>query len=210
MTPQAIADLLQPYIDQTFKQVNGGPSSHPDLPHICTQLGLYLELILKWNARINLTAIRSPEEIVQRHFGESLFAASHLGKCKTLLDFGSGAGFPGIPMQLMRPDVHVTLAESKNKKAAFLREVVRSLDLETDIWAGRVETMPPSRQFDTVALRAVDNIDAAVKAASIRAAKCVLILGTSRTFAGLQDFTIADPIPLPGSNDGILLLAHRR
>src|ERR1700686_1797783 len=107
----AIADLLTPYL--------------PDPPAtLLPQLSLYLDLLLKWNARTNLTAIRDPEEIVRRHFGESLFAARRLALSEiapvaiTLLDFGSGAGFPGLPIALLRPAVQVTLAESQNKKAA--------------------------------------------------------------------------------------------
>src|ERR1700728_3898680 len=78
---------------------------------ILPQLSAYLDLLLKWNARTNLTAIRDPEEIVRRHFGESLFVARHLPACDTLLDLGSGAGFPGIPIQLALPELNVTLAE---------------------------------------------------------------------------------------------------
>ena len=207
MTPDTIAKLLQPYINQPSERVEVAP----DWPQIHAQLAIYLELILKWNTRTNLTSIRTPEEIVRRHFGESLFVGTHLGPCATLLDFGSGAGFPGIPIQLRRPDVQVTLAESQGKKAAFLREVVRSLGLPTEVWAGRVESMPPERQFDTVTLRAVDNMDAAVQSALLRARNRVMILGTSRAFPSLsEDFSIAEPIPLPGSNEGMLLIASRR
>src|SRR5437762_12857626 len=122
-----IADLLVPYL--------------PDPPAtLLPQLSSYLDLLLKWNARTNLTAIRDPEEIVRRHFGESLFAAGHLpvedlgvsgpdSGPITLLDLGSGAGFPGLPIALLCPGVQVTLAESQNKKAAFLREFVRTLSL---------------------------------------------------------------------------------
>ena len=206
MTPDSIAKVLQPYIASS----SASPSPEPDWPYIHAQLVSYLELILKWNARTNLTAIRTPEEIVRRHFGESLFAATHLGECSTLLDFGSGAGFPGIPIQLMRPDVQVTLAESQGKKAAFLREAIRTLDLRTEVWAGRVESMLPNRRFDTVTLRAVDNMSAAVQAAALRAAKRLLILSTERTFPALsEDFSLAEPIPLPGSSEGILLIASR-
>src|ERR1700688_350933 len=136
----AIADLLTPYL--------------PDPPAtLLPQLSTYLDLLLKWNARTNLTAIRDPEEIVRRHFGESLFAARHLDPdATTLLDFGSGAGFPGLPIALLRPEITVTLAESQNKKATFLREAVRTLALPTEVWSGRVESMPPSRLFHTVAL----------------------------------------------------------
>ena len=90
LSESAIADLLTPYLER------GSPSLY-------SQLSAYLDLLLKWNARTNLTAIREPEEIVRRHFGESLFAAQHLGHPDTLLDFGSGAGFPGIPIALLRP-----------------------------------------------------------------------------------------------------------
>src|ERR1700722_4281230 len=167
LNPETIAKLLQPYIA-------GVPN--PDWPQVHAQLATYLDLILKWNARTNLTAIRTPEEIVRRHFGESLFVGDHLGNCPTLLDFGSGPGFPGLPIQLLRPDIAVTLAESQGKKAAFLREAVRTLNLPTEVWPGRVEAIPATRQFDVVTLRAVDNMDAAIEAASHRAAQRIIIL----------------------------------
>ena len=174
------------------------------------QLATYLELLLKWNARTNLTAIREPEEIVRRHFGESLFAAQHLGECSTLLDFGSGAGFPGLPIQLLRPELQVTLAESQNKKATFLREVVRTLGLKTEVWANRVEAMPASRSFDVVALRAVDNMDAAVAAASLRASHRLAILASGKQEApALQGFSFTGEIILPGEADLRLLLIAR-
>jgi 16S rRNA (guanine527-N7)-methyltransferase len=169
-------------------------------------------LILKWNARINLTAVRTPEEIVRRHFGESLFAGMQVGACETMLDFGSGGGFPGVPIQLLRPELKVTLAESRTRKAAFLREVVRTLGLPTGVWAGRVEAMPAARRFDAVALRAVDDMDAAVREAARRAGREVLIVGTSRQVsypALLGGFGMGAPIKLPESDDGVLLVARR-
>ncbi|MGB9145730.1 MAG: 16S rRNA (guanine(527)-N(7))-methyltransferase RsmG, partial [Acidobacteriaceae bacterium] len=88
---------------------------------LAIQLDAYLALLLRWNARMNLTAVRDPESILRRHFAESLFAAEHIPPgVATLLDFGSGAGFPGIPIAIARPEIAVTLAESQNKKAAFL------------------------------------------------------------------------------------------
>jgi 16S rRNA (guanine527-N7)-methyltransferase len=201
LTPDSIAELLHPYVD----------TATPCLPHISAQLAIYLELILKWNARTNLTAIRTPEEIVRRHFGESLFTAKHLGPCTTLLDFGSGAGFPGLPIQLLRPDITVTLAESQGKKAAFLREAVRSLALPTEVWPGRVEAMPATRQFDIVTLRAVDNMNAAIQAASHRAARRIVLLTTRQAKLPplAESFRFADPIPLPESTEGILRTASR-
>src|SRR3954467_11463933 len=81
------------------------------------KLKAYLDLLVKWNAKTNLTSVRDPEEIVARHFGESLFAASQLQKPVTLIDFGSGAGFPGVPMAIHWPNAKVILVESQNKKA---------------------------------------------------------------------------------------------
>jgi 16S rRNA (guanine527-N7)-methyltransferase len=90
----------------------------------------YLSLLLRWNARVNLTAIRDQEGILRRHFVESIACARALpAGVRSLLDFGSGAGFPGIPIALCRPEIAVTLAESQGKKAAFLREAVRQLGL---------------------------------------------------------------------------------
>ena len=190
----------------------GAPEPAFGWPQIHSQLLLYLELILKWNARTNLTAIRTPDEIVRRHFGESLFVSSHLGECPTLLDFGSGAGFPGIPIQLLRPEIQVTLAESQGKKASFLREAIRTLGLETEVWAGRVETIPEARQFHTITMRAVDDMQIAVHEAAKRASKRVLILGTSSqsSFPGIAEhFRMAKHIPIPNSRDGVLLAANR-
>jgi 16S rRNA (guanine527-N7)-methyltransferase len=213
LTPERISELLQPYIGLPVEPVEGAPVTAPDWSRVCSQLAVYLELILKWNARTNLTAIRSPDEIVRRHFGESLFVGTRLGRCGTLLDFGSGAGFPGIPIQLMRPDVRVTLAESQGKKASFLREAVRTLVLPTEVWAARVETMPAERRFDAVALRAVDDMESAVLGAGVRARERVLILGTGAQprWAGLTEgFRYAEPVSLPESKDGVLWIARRR
>jgi len=201
VTPETMAALLKPY-------VQGGVA-----PQLAAQLVDYLELLLKWNARTNLTAIRDPDEIVRRHFGESLFLGAHLRDCSTLLDFGSGAGFPGVPVQLLRPEIAVTLAESQGKKAAFLREVVRHFGLQTEVWASRVEAMPSERRFDAVALRAVDKMDSAVREAAARASGCVLILGTSRaSFADVlaAEFPVVERLPLPGSADGVLEVLRRR
>ena len=170
LSADRIAKLLEPYFADP---VDGRAVA--DTQQIVPRLGIYLDLLLRWNARTNLTAIREPEEIVRRHFGECLFAARVLSRKlatgATLLDFGSGAGFPGLPIQLYRPDLRVTLAESQGKKAAFLREAVRSLGLTTEIWANRVEDMPAARSFDCVTLRAVDRMEEALKAASLRVSR---------------------------------------
>ena len=84
--------------------------------------------------------------------------AHYVGDGAQLLDVGSGAGFPGVPTALLLPQVRVTLAESQGKKAAFLREVVRVLELETEVWGGRTEDLPKGLKFDGVMLRAVDHM----------------------------------------------------
>ena len=194
MTPETLTDLLTPYAAVS--------------PELAAQLLVYLNLILKWNERVNLTSIRTPEEIVRRHFGESLFAAAHLGPCRTLLDFGSGAGFPGLPIQLARPDVQVTLAESRARKAAFLQEAVRTLKLRTEVWPHRVESLPADRTFSTVTLRAVDDMSAALAAAALRATHALLILGTPHTPIP-PAFALEKTLPLPESRDSVLLIANR-
>jgi 16S rRNA (guanine527-N7)-methyltransferase len=190
-----IASLLHPYLTPP--------------PEILPKLSLYLDLLLKWNARTNLTAIRDPEEIVRRHFGESLFAAQHLGPCDTLLDLGSGAGFPGLPIALLHPEIRVTLAESQNKKSTFLREAVRTLSLQNvEIWPSRAESMPQTRQFHTVTMRAVDNMAAAIAAATPRATHQLLLL-TSTPPILPPEFTSHPPIPIPNTQTSTLLQATR-
>jgi 16S rRNA (guanine527-N7)-methyltransferase len=194
LTTDRIATLLNPYL-------NGTPIPET----LYADLSTYLDLLLKWNARTNLTAIREPEEIVQRHFGESLFTGLHLAARlppgATLLDFGSGAGFPGLPIQLLLPNLKVTLAESQNKKSTFLREVVRTLNLLTEIWAGRAETLPPTRRFDAITLRAVDNMPQALAAAKPHLAPAgLLAILTTEPSAG------GPAIPLPPPSHGFLTL----
>jgi 16S rRNA (guanine527-N7)-methyltransferase len=195
LSESAIAGLLAPYLDAP--------------PEILPRLSDYLDLLIKWNARTNLTAIRSPEEIVQRHFGESLFAARHLNDPGTLLDLGSGAGFPGIPIALIRQDISVTLAESQNKKATFLREAVRTLGLSNaEVWPARAESLPGGRQFHTVTLRAVDHMAAALAAAASRATHEILLLAGAPPELP-PGFTLTPPVPLPNSQSTILLRAVR-
>ncbi len=95
------------------------------------QLACYLNLLLRWNQRINLTSVRSEEDCVTRHFGESFYLAhfEDLSGCR-LLDVGSGAGFPGLALKIMFPDIETTLLEPVAKKRAFLKEVVRSCGMD--------------------------------------------------------------------------------
>lgn len=178
------------------------------------QFNDYLALLLRWNARLNLTAVRDPESILRRHFVESIAAARSLPpSLTTLLDFGSGAGLPGIPIAICRPTIAVTLAESQTKKAAFLNEAIRTLGLNARVHAARAETL--KQHFDCVTLRAVDHMEQAVHAASQLVSPSGWLapltthadLPTLQTAAG-PTFQWREPIPLPGSDRRILALAH--
>lgn len=202
LTEAAISKLLEPYLAHVSQEHLPGD--------MFGKLSDYLDLLLRWNARTNLTAIRDPEQIVQRHFGESLFTGTVLrGKLSpegTLLDFGSGAGFPGVPIQILMPGLSVCLGESQGKKASFLREAVRTLKLGAEVWAGRIEDMPEARKFDCVALRAVDNMKLAVSSASarVRTGGWMAILGAEG--GELPPGLVVDSIAIPGGENRFLQL----
>lgn len=170
LSEERISYLLQPYLHSGDSRE--GTLGREQPPAVLSRLSLYLDLLLRWNERTNLTAIKDPEQIVTRHFGESLFAAealrTRLKDGSTVLDLGTGAGFPGLPLQILLPTVRVTLAESQGKKAAFLREAVRVMGLESQVWAGRAQDLPDSERFEAVTLRAVDRPDQALAEARRR------------------------------------------
>lgn len=91
---------------------------------------LYLRELLKWNQKINLTSIRSEKGIVLKHFLDSLSVVPHLPKISSLLDIGSGAGFPGIPLKMVQPSLEVTLIDSVRKKIDFQSHIIRTLGLK--------------------------------------------------------------------------------
>ena len=197
MDAARIAALLHPFVERTLPEVQ------------LRQISTYIDLLLRWNARVNLTAVRTPEEIVTRHFGESLFAARHLfpiprsaGSVRIgaaasqpgspgihVIDVGSGAGFPGLPIKIWDPDIHLTLIESNHKKGTFLREVVRALRLTSvDVFTGRAADFQESQVQehnkaavqvgDVVTLRAVEHFDLALPEAAllVRPSGCLAIL----------------------------------
>ena len=197
---ETIRELLEPYV-APFETMRTSRSANR------AGLGTYLDLLIRWNARVSLTAIRRPEEIVQRHFGESFFTAGHLaGRLSAgseLLDYGSGPGFPGLPIQMALPGIRVTVAESQARKVAFLREVIRTLGLSAEVWPRRVEEMPVERRFDAVTMRAVEKMSATIDEAAehVREGGCVAALvGSGIEMTGGEQFLI------PGSEHRRLLL----
>jgi 16S rRNA (guanine527-N7)-methyltransferase len=183
---------------------------------LAERFGAYAALLMRWNVRMNLTAVRDEEGILRRHFVESIACARLLPpEIGTLLDFGSGAGFPGIPIALCREEIAVTLAESQGKKAAFLREAARVLSLRVRVHDGRGENL--GERFDCVTLRAVDRMGEAVRAASglVADGGWLALLTTVSDEAAVRGW--ADPIlaweksqALPGSSERILALARRQ
>lgn len=176
----------------------------------------YLKLLLRWNAKTNLTAVRDPEAIIRRHFLECIACAQCLpNNIHSLLDFGSGAGLPGIPISICRPDVEVTLAESQGKKAAFLGEAVRTLGLKAKVFSGRAEQI--EALFDCVTLRAVDKMMTAVAEANslLKPGGWLAVLTSEQRreeTAGSvgPQYGWKEPIALPGSEQRILLLGLKR
>jgi 16S rRNA (guanine527-N7)-methyltransferase len=185
-------------------------------PRAGEQFAAYLELLLFWNSRLNLTAVRQPVEIVRRHLIESIQCAQLLPEAKTLLDFGSGAGLPGVPIAVVRPEIHVTLGESQGKKAAFLREAVRTLNLNADVYDGRVEKMAEERLFDVVTLRAVDRMEEASRVAvrRLHADGWLVVFataGTERSLSqGLCEMEWKQSSPIVGLEKGWLMIGSKR
>lgn len=180
---------------------------------IWQRLADYVELLGRWNQRMNLTAVRQPRELVERHIAECLRCAQLIpAGAKTLLDFGSGAGLPGIPILLARPDISVTLAESQAKKANFLREALRVLQCSNgEVYGGRVEDMPRERSFDVVVLRAVDNMQEAMPASlkRVRPGGTCALLTTEGQMDSLSTQPNVDwqkPDHVPGSQQRVIAL----
>jgi len=125
---------------------------------------LYLRELLKWNAKINLTAIRLEKGIVLKHFLDSLSVAPHLPKISSLLDIGSGAGFPGIPLKMIQPSLEVTLIDSVRKKIDFQNHIIRTLGLKgIKAIHGRIQDgeilEALGGRFDAIIARAFSDLD---------------------------------------------------
>lgn len=200
-----------------------------------SQFAAYLALLLRWNARMNLTSVRDPEQMVSRHFGESLFTARHLyppdGKLETgnwkLVDIGSGAGFPGLPIKIWASALQLTLLESNQRKATFLREAARTLQLaEVEVLTIRAESYAEpitNRKSQitnaTVTLRAVERFDQILPIAvrlldnfPAQHRRLALLIGAAqveraRTLA--SGLTWSDPLSIPESSQRVLLIGSQ-
>lgn len=127
------------------------------------QFYAYMEFLIEWNEKMNLTAITEPKEIILKHFVDSLTIAKYVEEGKSIIDMGTGAGFPGIPIKIYRKDVKVVLADSLNKRIKFLDEVIDKLKLENvETIHCRAEELGKNKQyrekFDYATSRAVANL----------------------------------------------------
>lgn len=124
---------------------------------------LYMNILLEWNEKINLTAITNEEEIILKHFVDSLTINKYIEEGKSIIDVGTGAGFPGIPIKILREDLKVTLLDSLNKRINFLNEVIEKLDLKNiECIHGRAEEFGKNKnyreKYDFATSRAVANM----------------------------------------------------
>ena len=135
------------------------PELSADAKRLSSQLLRYIELIAKWNSTHNLTSVRNPESMITRHMLDSLVILPHVSG-PGIVDVGSGAGFPGIPVALARPEWQITLVESNQKKAAFLLQAVLELGLpNVSVKQGRVEKIELGNKADTVVSRAFSSLE---------------------------------------------------
>jgi 16S rRNA (guanine527-N7)-methyltransferase len=238
MQADRISALLRPFLER------------PPSPSQLEQVSIYIDMLLRWNARINLTAIRNSDEIVTRHFGESFFLARHLfpdvgpggvtkeqfhqGGAGTkdamqlphaslsitrALDIGSGAGWPGLPLKIWAPTIHLALVESNAKKAAFLREVGRALGLaQVVVLNERTEALIKRNdliQNDVVTFRAVEHFEEILGQAMsflVPGGRVAVLIGASQVHSLERRSNIqwSAPVAVPNSETRVLCIGQIR
>jgi 16S rRNA (guanine527-N7)-methyltransferase len=182
------------------------------------QIQQYIKILLTWNEKVNLTAIRDPLEILYRHFCESMYAAGAIGlKNGRLADVGSGGGFPGLALKIMRPDLQVFLVESNIKKVTFLAEVIRELGFTgAQVLARRYEELGEEvAPLDYVCSRALGEYSVFLDWARSQqiAAKQVMLWIGGRDLEEIQKIRTWDwsePIEVPHSLRRLLLVGTRK
>jgi 16S rRNA (guanine527-N7)-methyltransferase len=183
-----------------------------------SQIQQYMKILLAWNEKLNLTAIRDPLDIMYRHFCESMYAGvSTPMEEGRLADVGSGAGFPGLPLKILRPNLHVFLIESNVKKATFLAEVIRGLELaDTRVLVSRYEELGEEvAPLDFVCSRAVGDFRVLLEWADSKqvvARQVVLWIGARdlEAIRRIKTWDWRNPIPVPHSMQRILLVGRKR
>lgn len=182
------------------------------------QIQQYMSILLTWNEKINLTAIREPLEILNRHFCECMYTASAVPvEDGRLADVGSGGGFPGLPLKIIRPELQVMLIESNIKKATFLAEVIRDLGLaDARVLVGRYEELGEEiAPLDFVCSRALGEFAPFLEWAhseNVGAKQVILWIGARDLpeIQKIQTWDWREPIPVPHSLRRLLLVGTRK
>jgi len=177
--------------------------------HLAGQIREYVRLLLFWNQKINLTAVTEPRQVLTRHFGESMFGAQLLARPDgKLADVGSGAGFPGLALKLVCPALQVKLIEPTTKKAVFLSEVMRALELSgVEIVKERIERLH-AVEADIVTARAVGDISSIAQwAAGVASIQVLLWLGAEDAAEARRNegWHWQEPAGLPLSTNRVVL-----
>ena len=165
----------------------------------------HFELLNRWNRTLNLTSIRDMKDAVTRHYCESLFLAAHLPEnCESVADLGSGAGFPGIPTAILRPECMVTLIESHQRKAVFLKETTRHMS-NVRVLAKRAEAV--QEQFDWLVSRAVAPKEVLQFVPKLASNLALLLSGEDASKLLVDNkLHFHKPVPMPWQPRSVLLL----
>jgi 16S rRNA (guanine527-N7)-methyltransferase len=182
------------------------------------QIQQYIKTLLAWNEKLNLTAIRDPLEVLYRHFCESMYAAPAVPvENGRLADVGSGGGFPGLPLKILRPELRIFLIESNLKKATFLAEIIRELELtDTQVLVRRYEELGEEiAPLDFLCARALGEFPSFLDWAGSQqiAAKQVILWIGARDLPELQKIRTwewREPIPVPNSLRRLLLVGTKK
>lgn len=212
-----ITDADKPLSDDTIRRALGEYQIAVDGEQILL-IQRYMRILRQWNEKLNLTAIRDPLEILYRHFCESMHAAVVLPLASgRLADIGSGAGFPGVPLKIIRPELELFLVDSNIKKGTFLAEVVRDLELvNTRVLISRYEELSEElAPLDYVCSRAVGEFGPFLDWAAseqLSARRTLLWIG-GRDIEEVKkstDWDWQEPIPVPQSLRRYLLVGIRK
>ena len=210
-------DVERPVSEETIRRALGEFQIPADSKQVYL-IQQYIKILLRWNEKLNLTAIRSPLEILYRHFCESMFATGAIPVDKgRIADIGSGPGFPGIPLKILRPELELCLVESNVKKGTFLAEVVRVLQLSgTRVLISRYEELGEElAPLDFVCSRAVGEFGPFLEWAGsnrVAASRVILWIG-GRDLEEAQktkQWEWKEPVLIPKSLQRYLLVGKKR
>ena len=183
---------------------------------VCEKIDAYRALLLRWNTKIALTTITDPKEVVRFHFCESIFAiAAGQFQNGRLADVGSGAGFPGLAIALAAPSMDVTLIERNSKKAAFLLEVIRSVEIRNArVLHSSIEDVSTDTKFQYVTARAFGHFSDLTSWSADHMdedGRLALWLGEEdlKLIVSRTSFSWGDPVRIPGADKRILLIGEK-